>query len=248
MKKIHQNFLLLPISIFIFICTISIFYEFVIEDHIGGLFFSDNHEAEPISKRWEYVLISAISAFLSLIVPTWYGIKLIDKQEALTKELHKTASEDSLTGLFTRRILNKLLANELLRLERFNHRFSIIIIDIDHFKSINDEFGHLIGDSVIKQFSDILSDNIRQNDVVGRWGGEEFLIICPETEVEGAVELANKLKNIVQDFEFKKVENKTASFGVTCSKHGQNMDDIVNQADKALYQAKRLGRNRVEVI
>ena len=134
---------------------------------------------------------------------------------------------------------------ELIRTKRYGSIFSIILIDIDHFKLVNDTYGHIVGDSVLKEFASILKANVRDSDCVGRWGGEEFIIVCIETDTNGAVLVAEKLRDEIEKFNFTTVGNKTASFGVSSS--GKNIDEtiILDNADKALYKAKNSGRNQV---
>ncbi|MEI7668290.1 MAG: GGDEF domain-containing protein, partial [Erysipelotrichaceae bacterium] len=126
--------------------------------------------------------------------------------------------------------------------------FSILMIDIDYFKSINDKFGHLIGDQHLIIVSQIMRNTCRSIDSIGRWGGEEFLIICPETDEEGATFLANKLLKAVQNYLFKPDQEITFSIGITHYQPFDTVDSLVLRADKALYLAKYNGRNRSQVF
>jgi diguanylate cyclase (GGDEF)-like protein len=121
------------------------------------------------------------------------------------------------------------------------------MIDIDHFKRINDTFGHLTGDAVLREFVGLVSDNIRKNDVFARWGGEEFMILAPNSELESAGLLAEKLRLIISSARFESDAAVTASFGVAQLKPGDTFDTFTMRADAALYRAKDKGRNRVEV-
>lgn len=167
--------------------------------------------------------------------------------EAKNKELEQIATLDRLTGLFNRRKLDEVLATEIARSQRYGNVFGIIIIDIDHFKDVNDRFGHLVGDRVLQLFAKQLCTSVRNVDVPGRWGGEEFLIICPETSRDGLVCLAESLRRKVQEEALAEVGPKTASFGLGLFEKGDTVISIVNKADKALYRAKENGRNRVEL-
>lgn len=171
--------------------------------------------------------------------------KLEFEVEKRTKELEHIAITDGLTNLYNRAKMDI----ELQKLEgifkRYGRLFSVIIIDIDYFKAINDTFGHQVGDLVLKQFAKILKENIRNTDFIGRWGGEEFLIACPETSEENAKKLALNLKNIIENTIFEKVGKKTMSLGIAQISEDLDLDNLINNADKALYFAKENGRNQV---
>ncbi len=168
--------------------------------------------------------------------------------EEKNRELERAAISDQLTGLVNRRKLDEILATEIKRSKRYGNAFGVIMLDIDHFKAVNDTHGHQIGDQVLQLFAEQLKQGVREVDVPGRWGGEEFLIVCPETEKEGLVSLAEQLRSGVQSREVSGVGPKTASFGVTLFKEDDTVETLVGRADKALYQAKANGRNRIEYI
>ncbi len=171
-----------------------------------------------------------------------------EELQALNIELNKLAITDKLTSLYNRRIIEEIIYAELERAKRYNRPFSVIMLDIDHFKEVNDTFGHLVGDRILLQFASIISENVRNTDICGRWGGEEFLILCPETELEKAKVLANKIRIVTENFLFEIIEHKTASFGVTAYKTDDNVESLLERVDKALYMAKNEGRNRVIVL
>lgn len=155
------------------------------------------------------------------------------------------AETDKLTGLANRVKIDEVLLNEQLRANRHKYPFSVILVDIDHFKDVNDHFGHQIGDLILQEFAQIISDSIRTTDFVGRWGGEEFLIICPHTELRGAMALAENLRVTIMAHKFSVVINKTASFGVSQYFDDQPLEALFKDVDDALYQAKETGRNKV---
>ncbi len=171
--------------------------------------------------------------------------KLEFEVEKRTKELQYIAITDGLTQLYNRTKMDM----ELQKLEgiykRYGRVFSVIMIDIDYFKSVNDTFGHQVGDSVLKEFAKILKENIRNTDFIGRWGGEEFLIVCPETSEENATTLALNLRKQIEETLFEKVGHKTMSVGVAQIKDEMDLDTLINNADNAMYFAKENGRNRV---
>lgn len=164
-----------------------------------------------------------------------------------TKELEILSTTDKLTGLSNRLFLDGILEKELEKSKRYKKTFSIILIDIDSFKRVNDTFGHQVGDTLLKEFSALLTLNTRSSDAVGRWGGEEFLIICMEAGQQGAVQLAETLREKVASYDFSTVGDISASFGVSSFQDQDTPERIIERADKALYQAKRQGRNRVMV-
>lgn len=152
---------------------------------------------------------------------------------------------DKLTGLRNRVHLDQVLEDELRRSRRAGRPFGIIIVDIDHFKEVNDTYGHQVGDTVLKEFAELISTFIRATDTAGRWGGEEFLVICPDTDQEGIAVLARKLCRKVAESSFSVIGAKTASFGVAVFEEHDKAEDLISRADQALYQAKGNGRNQV---
>ncbi|KLE07825.1 diguanylate cyclase [Aliarcobacter butzleri L355] len=170
-------------------------------------------------------------------------------EELLVKnaELLRLSITDNLTKLYNRVKLDKSLQEEMNRSLRYNTNFSIILLDIDYFKKVNDNFGHQIGDEVLIESAQVLSKNIRNVDILGRWGGEEFLVICPETKIEDAIKVASHINAAIKLHKFTTYPNTvTISLGVASfNKDIKNVDDIILNADKALYQAKEEGRDRV---
>ena len=168
--------------------------------------------------------------------------------EEAKEELTILSSTDYLTKLNNRKEMDSLLKlnEEIYKICKDN--FSLILLDIDDFKMINDTYGHLIGDDVIINISNILSKYTRKTDHVGRWGGEEFIIICPKTDLKEASNLAEKLRDKIAKYQFDKVGNKTASFGVVSYKEDDTLIELLSRADDAMYLAKSKGKNRVEVM
>lgn len=166
----------------------------------------------------------------------------VEEKNALLQRLSVT---DKLTGLNNRIRIDEVLVTNLNMFKRYGNVFSVIMLDIDHFKRVNDNFGHAIGDEILKEFSSILKENVRITDVIGRWGGEEFMIIASETDSVEAVKFATLLKKKINDFEFTKVGRVTASLGVAEIGVGDSIEEVVHRADLALYSAKESGRNKV---
>lgn len=179
-----------------------------------------------------------------------YGVSHINISGVL--DLHydisvgvRSDQHDQLTGIANRYLLDSTFHAEKTRAERYSLAFSIIIIDIDLFKSINDNYGHNLGDSVLTNIAALLTREIRENDIVGRWGGEEFLIICPETPKDGAQQLAEHIREKVNTYDFNIDQPLTVSLGVTEFRLKEPMNICIKRADDALYSAKEKGRDRV---
>jgi len=156
---------------------------------------------------------------------------------------------DGLTGIFNRRFFEMRIGEEIERAKRFDSHLSVVLVDIDQFKRLNDEFGHLLGDEVLRQVSSIFSDHLRKIDVVCRYGGEEFAILLPETNPKSAMQVAEKLRRLIEKWQFPGVARPvTVSAGTaTFPENGSSRDDLVKAADAALYAAKQAGRNCVRI-
>jgi diguanylate cyclase (GGDEF)-like protein len=206
---------------------------------------SNKHVAIQIQQGVEYQVIWKV--LLGILVVLVVVIYWVNKLRALNRQLESLSVTDRLTGLYNRVRLDKVLEKEILRAHRSEQPFGVVLLDIDHFKQVNDQHGHQAGDSVLVEVAKLLSDGTRVTDVVGRWGGEEFLIICPHTDGAGVFRLAENLRQAMQQHRFDIVGNKTASFGVASFVLGDTGRSIVARADAALYAAKAAGRNRVEM-
>lgn len=178
----------------------------------------------------------------------FYVISLTDITELKEKSnlLEYQASHDNLTGLFNRNKFNSLFGKEIRRGHRYKNDLSLVILDIDFFKVVNDKYGHQIGDQVLKEISSIILQNVREHDTVVRWGGEEFLILLPETDIEGAVIVAEKIRSTICNRPLSKENiNITASFGITLMNEKDTEESFISRSDEALYEAKKNGRNKV---
>lgn len=164
----------------------------------------------------------------------------------LEEKLRQLSMTDPLTELYNRRELDRVLNQEFQRWQRYDHPFSVLLIDVDHFKVINDTYGHGVGDITLQAIANTLNDTLRETDVLGRWGGEEFLIVCPSTNIQGALHLANTLRALIANMILRDVKPVTISIGVA-SLHNDDtqISDILKRVDSALYDAKRNGRNCV---
>ena len=168
--------------------------------------------------------------------------------ESKNIELERLSITDKLTNIYNRIKLDKTILEQLNLAKRYKVEFGIMIIDVDYFKKVNDTYGHQVGDTTLIEVANILKTNIRESDTVGRWGGEEFVIICPHTNLEGIKIVANIIREKIEKHQFPVVGNKTASFGITIYQDNDNLESIISRADEALYNAKNNGRNRVEFV
>jgi diguanylate cyclase (GGDEF)-like protein len=171
--------------------------------------------------------------------------------EELTKERHKDSLIDPLTGLSNRRSFVMSLDREIARAERNRTFLSVVFVDLDHFKEVNDRFGHAAGDEVLQEIGQTFAKNIRGSDFVARLGGEEFAILLPETNLDEAEQVAEKIRKIIEEtkviFDTKEIK-VTASFGVAEKKSEESGEDFVKRSDGLAYLAKQTGRNRVCAI
>lgn len=164
----------------------------------------------------------------------------------LEKILHSLATIDTLTGIYNRYSIDKEIDINIKKFERYEDLFSLLMLDIDHFKNINDTYGHDAGDFVLKELSSKIKNLIRETDVFGRWGGEEFILILPKTTKDDAIATANKIKKIIEAHKFDNLPQITVSIGVSLYNKNITKEMLLKDVDEALYNAKNSGRNRVE--
>ncbi len=177
----------------------------------------------------------------------WTGILLdITQRKRAEERVTNMAITDGLTGITNRQAFGRLLEREMARASRYASPLSLIMYDLDHFKRINDCFGHNVGDDVLKTVAGLVGDSLRDTDLHGRWGGEEFMVLLPETGLEAAGKVAEKLRRAIADHRFEGPGGVTASFGVAQLSAGEDARSLAQRVDEALYRAKALGRNRVE--
>lgn len=165
-------------------------------------------------------------------------------RQALEVRLRYEANHDTLTGAFNRRWFRTMLDHETQRSELHHHDLALIFFDIDHFKSVNDQHGYHVGDHVLCQLVELVNQRIRSSDILARWGGEEFILLLPETSRENARHIAEMLRQVVGTADFKVPGGLTISLGITYYESGDNADRLIRRADAALYAAKNQGRNR----
>lgn len=181
-------------------------------------------------------------------------VRITDRYQLMMRELNvslkKASATDALTGIGNRRMVLDQLKSEVERWKRMRRPFTIAIADIDHFKEVNDTYGHEGGDKVLTEIAQILKIGMREYDSCGRWGGEEFLIVLPEAGANASTLIIERLRCAIEnsgiEFEGKRVP-LSASFGIAEYSPGETISDMINRADAALYAAKRAGRNRHEI-
>lgn len=164
-----------------------------------------------------------------------------------TRTLERLASTDTLTQVHNRRKIDDLLGAEHARFAHGGPPFGVILCDIDHFKQVNDQHGHLVGDQVLTEMARLLASLLRESDWLGRWGGEEFIIFCPNASRAGLATLADTLRQHIAAHRFEVVGARTVSLGATLARPGESLQSLFARVDRALYAAKNGGRNRVEV-
>lgn len=192
-----------------------------------------------------FLVLAGIYAMIA-----FFSYRLASQQDRIVQqnvELARLSVTDALTGIGNRLGLLGRLQELASSARRFQHAMSVLMLDLDHFKAVNDRHGHPVGDAVLKGFAAVLRDNVRGSDIVGRWGGEEFLVIAPHVGLDSAAQLAEKLRLAVAQVPFAAGVRVTASIGVAEFVPGEEVDELITRVDEALYAAKRAGRNRVEV-
>ncbi|MTJ12671.1 diguanylate cyclase [Anabaena sp. UHCC 0187] len=196
-----------------------------------------------------YELLARVRTHLELRYTQNQLKKMLEEQKELVKSLEKLANTDSLTGVWNRRYLLNIAEQETQRSRRYNRPLSVLMIDIDHFKNVNDTYGHAIGDEVLIIMTETVMKYLRNIDVLGRFGGEEFVALLPETDSQAAVITAERIRVNIEEIKIPiddKLVSITVSIGVGSYQKGDtDIDVLIQRADKALYQAKNQGRNRV---
>ncbi len=190
-----------------------------------------------------FVVLSGIYLVLALL------IRRVDAQQRhilqQNVDLERLSMTDMLTGVLNRHGLQRRNSELMNRATRFGHPLALLMLDLDHFKQINDQHGHPVGDQVLKRFAETIQANLRGSDIFGRWGGEEFLVIAPHLNLNDAEKMAEKLRHAIETAEFDSSIHLTTSIGVSEYSPGEPVSELIKRADHALYAAKDAGRNRV---
>lgn len=221
------------------------------------LYYDISQRRAALDEHMEWVdkmllLLSSIAIITAFIIGI--GYKKVQKiREEYELELIEMATKDKLTNIYNRRSFEARLSQDIQQYQKFNTELSVILFDVDHFKFVNDTYGHQAGDNVLTLLADIAKNTMRSNDVVARYGGEEFIILLPNTGKNGSQIFAEKLRKAIEDASFDTNTYEihiTVSLGVTCISDIQNpsLDSLIKSADDALYYAKHNGRNQVSYM
>jgi len=204
------------------------------------------------------VVFDALVLALAIAPPVyWLVLKPLQRQHAkrveaerMAEDMSRLAITDALTRLMNRRGITVSLLDAMAQAERYGHPLAVAMADIDRFKEINDAHGHDAGDKVLTEVASLLSDALRMPDKVGRYGGEEFLVVLPHTSLAQGRKIAERMRAAVNNWKFEldgKPVKRTISLGLTQFRKGEDLEQLLSRADQALYEAKNAGRNRVAV-
>lgn len=186
------------------------------------------------------LIVIALSSISSYSINYYKRIQYLNNIELL-----KMAENDSLTGIYNKAKFNKEYERLADSATAKNDYFAVVMFDIDNFKGINDRYGHLVGDVILIELTDIIKRNIHQSDIFARWGGEEFVLIFPDMQLHQAIELTRRLRKVIAEHSFEKGEHITCSFGVAAFAKDDDLNKVLQLVDERLYMAKKLGKNRV---
>jgi diguanylate cyclase (GGDEF)-like protein len=202
-------------------------------------------ESQRKNAAYRRVAEAGLLALAALMLLTLVLTRPLLRAFRWTEEQASEARIDALTGLANRRALEDVLAAEISRAQRFQHDLAVVVLDLDRFKEINDSFGHAAGDVMLREVGHLLTSLARQGDTVARWGGEEFVVVLPETDPPGAIRFAERLRRTIEAHAVGEMQTST-SCGVASMLPEDTVEDLLTAADQALYRAKSNGRNRTE--
>lgn len=242
----RQRIIIVAIDILIYVgCVlVSYWYPELIVPH-GA------EAAKVVDLLVALVLSTTGMALLTVYVSNAYANEreqirsLLARLEQSNDALAELSQRDALTGVYNRRYLSQFLERELDTCTRTGRNICLMMLDLDHFKQINDTHGHGFGDEVLVRFAETLQENLRGYDVLTRYGGEEFVIVLHNINLDEAMVIAERTRIAVSEIEFRNQVHITVSIGLVQSRHNETMESIINRADQCMYQAKREGRNRV---
>ncbi|MFA6054082.1 MAG: diguanylate cyclase [Thermodesulfovibrionales bacterium] len=218
------------------------------DEVIGTLLLRTSRKRRSFTKREIDLCIALANASANAL----YNALLHEKLSREKTRLERFAITDYLTGIYNIRYFYNRIEEEFSRAVRYRLPLSCIMFDIDHFKKVNDNFGHRVGDIILREFAQLLKMHTRRSDVFARYGGEEFILLLPQTQVKGAIAEAERIRNAVKEHQFNAIRKKidiAVSIGIACRPHKKikNYDDLINLADNAMFDAKKKGRDRIVV-
>lgn len=226
-------------------------------ENIGEILFIKN--LNVYTKDIEKLINIAVVVSVLFVLLTLYLVKRIfdnylkiidnyqDKLEIKNHSLSKLANTDHLTQVHNRKSIENILNNEIRRSKRYAHPLSVVILDVDNFKSINDTLGHNVGDKVLKGLAKLVLSHLRETDFCGRWGGEEFIIVLTVTSLDNGVKVTEKIREKIYAHDFGDIQNVSCSFGIAECENEDTCDTLIQNADTALYEAKNSGKNKVSI-
>ena len=195
------------------------------------------HQEDVISSQQVAISVLLLLSLIIVILSVF-----IFKQN---RRLNELSLVDPLTGLYNRRAFNPKIRNEIDQFERYGTPLTLLVIDVDYFKTINDTYGHDVGDNVLKEIANLIRDYVRKTDFCVRWGGEEFVVLATSTQQDKALIMAQNLRVAIENHNFGIDQNVTISIGLTSLEEGDQLESFIRKADKALYRAKQSGRNQI---
>jgi diguanylate cyclase (GGDEF)-like protein len=210
-------------------------------DELMELSTKDDVLVKMIQDEQEYIFQIKASKFLDKYILSLTDITQISQQ---SQQYKHEANYDELTQIYNRNMLHRVMNKKISDQQEEKYSFVFMIMDIDFFKKVNDTYGHLVGDEVLKSLTALIKKHIRTEDTFARWGGEEFILVL-NAEMNKGLEIAENLRNFIEVEHFDTVKNITCSFGITEYREKDTLDTLIHRADDALYEAKATGRNRV---
>lgn len=246
-------------SLFVFTFILLVFfqryrgpYQIYSNFTIGLLLTSFYHCSDMLDElilfpRFLQLIVDDAIHLVSLLFITLGVLRWLTYNNKIMRKLKRLATTDGLTGIHNRQKIDKILELQRASALRYERDLSVILIDVDKFKHINDTYGHSTGDTVLIELCRIIGSSIRETDYLGRYGGEEFLLILPETNIESAELVGEKLRILIAEHAFEQVGTVTASLGVARLKDKERLADFIHRADSALYHSKKSGRNLVSI-
>jgi diguanylate cyclase (GGDEF)-like protein len=244
-----KKYMTTPVSTLNENSTISEAMDFIRDKHFKRIVVTDNEDNLVGILTQKELLRVVYNKWIDLIKEQGNKISKIN-EELLSKasKLEEKASVDFLTKLYNREKFDSFLDYEISKNNRYENQYlSILLLDIDHFKKVNDTFGHLVGDTILKEIAKILTVCSRDSDIVARWGGEEFILLLPQTNIEQATIVAEKLRVTIENHKFETVPRVTCSIGISQFHKKETKKSLFERADEALYKAKEKGRNQVQI-
>lgn len=238
---------LMVITLAIYLLPNKIMFSQIITIVFSILFFLYNCQKFEGLKSHEFYRIVTYQSILLIYCNINYCWTETNKRKifAANRELFELSAKDPLTGIYNRKKFDEEIDKWISFSKRYDSSFSLILFDIDDFKRINDKYGHIVGDSVIKNIAEIISKSIRDTDIFARWGGDEFVILLPNTDIQQAKEIAERMRKYIRDNLYEMEENITCSFGLASYEKNDTTQSLLRKADDLLFKAKTKGKDRV---